>query len=177
MWIADVASLVSRQTGINWQRAADSAKAVGAQRMLHTGLRLASELLNARLPQGVRAAVQADPAAARLVRQAFGWLPRPVVCRRICSSAPHSACACAGVGSPPRLTCCGFLFPPQRKIGRKAASSVRIVCSMCFAVPSVLLANTAAARGTDPQRSAISSCNKKEPRTLTPSAHGSGSPR
>ena len=75
MWIADVASLVSRQTGINWQRAADSAKAVGAQRMLHTGLRLASELLNARLPQGVRAVVQADPAAARLVKQAFGWLP------------------------------------------------------------------------------------------------------
>ncbi len=39
MWIADVAALVSRQAGIDWERVADSAQAVGAERMLHTGLR------------------------------------------------------------------------------------------------------------------------------------------
>src|SRR5260370_10408956 len=60
MWIADVAALISRQTAIDWGRVTDSAKAVGAERMLHTGLRLATDLLKAQLPGEVLAAVQAD---------------------------------------------------------------------------------------------------------------------
>jgi len=75
MWIADVAALVSRQTGIDWQRVADSAQAVGAERMLHTGLRLASDLLQARLPDKVQATVEADVGAARLAEQSGKWLP------------------------------------------------------------------------------------------------------
>ncbi len=75
MWIADVAALVSRQTGIDWQRVADSAQAVGAERMLHTGLRLASDLLQARLPDKVQATVEADRVAARLAEQSGKWLP------------------------------------------------------------------------------------------------------
>src|SRR5713226_1331612 len=75
MWIADVAALASRQTGIDWQRVADSAKAVGAERMLHTGLRLACDLLRAQLPDKVYALVQADLAAARLAEQVCKWLP------------------------------------------------------------------------------------------------------
>jgi hypothetical protein len=75
MWIADVAALVSRQTGIDWQRVADLARAVGAERMLHTGLRLASDLLQARLPDKVQAMVQADAVAARLAEQTCKWLP------------------------------------------------------------------------------------------------------
>src|SRR6267378_1861195 len=75
MWIADVAALISRQTAINWERVADSAKAVGAERMLHTGLRLASDLLKAQLPGKVQAAVQADTAATRLAAQTRKWLP------------------------------------------------------------------------------------------------------
>src|SRR6266852_479568 len=75
MWIADVAALISRQTAINWERVADSAKAVGAERMLHTGLRLASDLLKAQLPRKVQAAVQADTAATRLAAQTRKWLP------------------------------------------------------------------------------------------------------
>jgi hypothetical protein len=75
MWIADVAAMVARQTGINWQRAADSAKAVGAERMLHTGLRLASDLLKARLPEKIRAAVHEDALAAGLTQQIHRWLP------------------------------------------------------------------------------------------------------
>src|SRR6202521_3726679 len=74
MWIADVAALVSRQTGIDWQRVADSAKAVGAERMVHTGLRLASDLLPARLPDKVQAMVEADAMAARLAEQSGKWL-------------------------------------------------------------------------------------------------------
>ena len=75
MWIADVAALVSRQTDIDWQRVADSAQAVGAERMLHTGLRLASDLLRARLPGKVQATVQADAVAAQLAEQSGKWLP------------------------------------------------------------------------------------------------------
>jgi len=75
MWIADVAALVSRQTGIDWQRVADSAKEVEAQRMLHTGLRLASDLFKARLPDKVLAMVRADSVAAGLAEQTCKWLP------------------------------------------------------------------------------------------------------
>ena len=75
MWIADVAALVSRQTGIDWQRVLDSAQAVGAERMLNTGLRLASDLLQARLPDKVQAMVEADRVAARLAEQSGKWLP------------------------------------------------------------------------------------------------------
>ncbi len=75
MWIADVAALVSRQSGIGWGRVADSAEAVGAERMLHGGLRLALDLLKAQLPDKVQAMVQADVAAARLAEQACKWLP------------------------------------------------------------------------------------------------------
>jgi hypothetical protein len=44
---------------------------------------------------------------------------------------------------------------------------------MCCAAPSVSLANTAAARGTDPQRSTFSLYSKEEPRVLRVSARGS----
>lgn len=74
MWIADVAGLLTRQTGIDWGRVAGSAKAIGAERMLHTGIRLASDLLGAPLPGKVRATVQADTAAARLADQVSKWL-------------------------------------------------------------------------------------------------------
>src|SRR6266446_1579218 len=75
MWIADVAALVSRQTDIDWERVADSARAVGAERMLRTGLRLASDLLRAPLPDKVQAAVQDDLIASRLALQVSKWLP------------------------------------------------------------------------------------------------------
>jgi hypothetical protein len=75
IWIADVAGLVSRQTSIDWQSATETAKEVGAERMLHTGLRLASDLLHARLPDAVLAAVEEDRGAAKLVERVRTWLP------------------------------------------------------------------------------------------------------
>src|SRR6266566_2151774 len=75
LWIADVAALVSRQTGIDWARVGSLAKAVGAERMLHTGLRLASDVLKAKLPEHVQAMVEADVAAARLAEETRQWLP------------------------------------------------------------------------------------------------------
>ncbi len=74
-WIADVAALVSRQTSIDWERAAASARAVGAEHLLHTGLRLAADVLHAPLPQKVAAAVQKDAVAAKLVARILRWLP------------------------------------------------------------------------------------------------------
>ena len=43
--------------------------------MLNTGLRLASDLLQARLPDNVQAMVKADGVAARLAEQSSKWLP------------------------------------------------------------------------------------------------------
>jgi hypothetical protein len=75
LWIADVAALVSRQTGMDWGRARASARAVGAEHLLHTGLRLATEVLHAHLPEDVSAVVQQDAVAAKLVAQILRWLP------------------------------------------------------------------------------------------------------
>ena len=73
-WIADVAALVTRQVGIDWQGAKETATKVGAERMLHTGLRLASDLLHARLPDTVLADVQRDIGAAKLATCVRTWL-------------------------------------------------------------------------------------------------------
>jgi hypothetical protein len=75
IWIADVAALVIRQSSIDWRRVAESAKEVGAERMLHTGLRLAKNLLRMPLPPETMAAVEADSQSARLAEQILRWLP------------------------------------------------------------------------------------------------------
>jgi hypothetical protein len=75
IWIADVAALVSRQSSMDWELAAESAQAVGAERMLHTGLCLAADLLNVQLPENVSARMREDRAAARLVKGILSWLP------------------------------------------------------------------------------------------------------
>jgi hypothetical protein len=75
MWIADVAALVSRQVNLDWDRAASSAREVGAERMLHVGLRLAATLLKLRLPDHVLEKVKSDKMAANLTGQILNWLP------------------------------------------------------------------------------------------------------
>ena len=74
-WIADVAGMVSQQASIDWKRARTSAKAVEANCLLDTGLRLAMDVLRAELPEPVAAGVRRDAAAARLAEQALRWLP------------------------------------------------------------------------------------------------------
>jgi Uncharacterised nucleotidyltransferase len=74
-WIADLAGMVSRQARIDWQRARTSAKAVEANCMLDTGLRLAMDVLRAELPEPIAAGVRGDAVAARLAGQALRWLP------------------------------------------------------------------------------------------------------
>jgi hypothetical protein len=75
MWIADVAAMVTRQRNLDWRRAMAAARETGAERMLHVGLTLAADILHARLPEEVAAAVRGDAGAARLVEKIKGWLP------------------------------------------------------------------------------------------------------
>ena len=75
IWIADVAALVNRQAGINWDRVTASAREVGAERMLHTGLQLAEDLLRMQLPSKVSGQIHGDTVATRLARQVQKWLP------------------------------------------------------------------------------------------------------
>lgn len=73
--VADVAALVTRQTGLNWERSFAAARAIGAERMLHTGLLLAGNLLHAALPQNVQARLQSDRSASQLAAKIATWLP------------------------------------------------------------------------------------------------------
>lgn len=75
IWIADVAGLVSRQTGIDWALASASARAVRAEHLLNTGLRLAADVLHTHLPEDVSAPVRQDAVAAKLVAGILRWLP------------------------------------------------------------------------------------------------------
>jgi hypothetical protein len=75
MWIADVAATVARQRGLDWEAAAGIAGRLGAQRIVHTGLLLAADLLNATLPLQVAERARADAGACLLVGKVQTWLP------------------------------------------------------------------------------------------------------
>lgn len=74
-WIADVAGLISRQTNLDWERAASIARTVQSETLLHTGMRLAADVLHAELPEAVSSRVRADTVAANLMTRALRWLP------------------------------------------------------------------------------------------------------
>jgi hypothetical protein len=73
-WIADVAALVTRQKDMDWQAVMKAAEQVGAERMLATGLCLASDLLHARLPDPVLRRLERDAGAAKLAASVRRWL-------------------------------------------------------------------------------------------------------
>ncbi|HTF45364.1 MAG TPA: nucleotidyltransferase family protein [Terriglobales bacterium] len=74
MWIADVGALVSRQSGLHWQRVNEAAREVGAERMVNTGLCLAGAVLGTSLPARALAMAGKDRVAKRLAEQVVGWL-------------------------------------------------------------------------------------------------------
>jgi hypothetical protein len=74
-WIADVAALVFRQPSMNWDEAARSAQKVGAETMLHAGLRLASSVFQIALPAAIMERVQGDSSAQKISERALAWLP------------------------------------------------------------------------------------------------------
>ena len=73
-YIADVAAFVSKQD-LDWAGVRSSAEEVGGERMLNVALRLAADVLDAPLPEGVAALVRRDRAAGSLVGQIMRWLP------------------------------------------------------------------------------------------------------
>jgi hypothetical protein len=75
MWIADVAALISRRAELRWRQAEQAAIEVGGETMLHGGLLLAAQVLQAPVPDAVLARARADAAAQRLSRQVLQWLP------------------------------------------------------------------------------------------------------
>ncbi len=73
--VADVAAFTARQTELNWERCFATARALGAGRMLRTGLLLARNLLRAPLPPQILDRLQKDSLAGRLATQIAAWLP------------------------------------------------------------------------------------------------------
>src|ERR1700733_12666874 len=73
--VADVAAFVARQTSLDWERSFATARSVGAERMMNTGLVLSRNLLGTTLPQNVQTRLQSDRSAWRLAAKIATWLP------------------------------------------------------------------------------------------------------
>jgi Uncharacterised nucleotidyltransferase len=66
-WIADISELLQRYPSLDWEATISRAEALDAERMLHTGLLLATGLLNAGVPDEIRRRLEADQAANEVV--------------------------------------------------------------------------------------------------------------
>ncbi|HYL09273.1 MAG TPA: nucleotidyltransferase family protein [Candidatus Acidoferrales bacterium] len=75
LWVADVAALVCREKGLDWDRAFSTAREAGAGRMLSLGLLLAAEVFQVKLPGEVEKVVRSDRGAARLAAEIARRLP------------------------------------------------------------------------------------------------------
>jgi hypothetical protein len=72
--ICDVAELIRARASMDWGRLFERARSLGGERMLSTGLFLASRLLGAPLPDIALERISADPVAQRLGGRAGGQL-------------------------------------------------------------------------------------------------------
>ena len=68
MWIADVAALISSGS-VSWDRAIEIAREVRAERILRLALRLAADVLGAKLPSPLGAEIRSDRAVGQLANQ------------------------------------------------------------------------------------------------------------
>jgi hypothetical protein len=74
MWIADVAALATRQS-LDWDRTVSAVREVQAERMLHVGLILATNVAGARLPAKVIDELSSDTPAVLIAAQIARRLP------------------------------------------------------------------------------------------------------
>ena len=77
MWIADVAALMWSLNPPDWNRAMAAAREVHAERIVRLGLRLASDLLGAKLSPQIESSVRADRTVAKLAAQIKASLASP----------------------------------------------------------------------------------------------------
>ncbi|HEX3560258.1 MAG TPA: nucleotidyltransferase family protein [Pyrinomonadaceae bacterium] len=68
-WVCDVAELLNSHPNLDWTHTLGLARNSHVERMLLLGLSLASELVDASLPEGVRRLARADAGVARLSRE------------------------------------------------------------------------------------------------------------
>lgn len=69
LWIADVAELIGRPRELNWDAAFRTAETLRVERMLHVGLALADDLLQAPMPEEIRKRVRGDREAISAARE------------------------------------------------------------------------------------------------------------
>ncbi len=68
-WVCDVSELIRVHRAMDWNRVMDQAKRAGMKRMLHLGLYLAIDLLQADIPQVMLDRVRSDQSVHKLARQ------------------------------------------------------------------------------------------------------------
>lgn len=80
-WVCDIAGLVDLYPDLDWKQVIAQARATGSERMLFLGLRLAADLLGAKVPDEVKNALASDPLVSQLsrdiVRHLFTLEPNP----------------------------------------------------------------------------------------------------
>ncbi len=67
--ISDIAALIQRQTNLNWQMIQENVEKLGIQRLFHTGLMLAKNLLDAPTPESIQSHAEQDYQAVLLYRK------------------------------------------------------------------------------------------------------------
>jgi Uncharacterised nucleotidyltransferase len=75
IWVSDVAAVTARHPEIDWAKVHGAVAEVGAQRILHVGVQLASLVLKTPVPSAIAAEIRHDRACEPLCRQIQGWLP------------------------------------------------------------------------------------------------------
>jgi hypothetical protein len=68
-WICDIAELIRIRNAMDWRTVMNQARALKSERMLLLGLYLANDLLEAPLPEEIKARVYSDPAVRSLAAQ------------------------------------------------------------------------------------------------------------
>lgn len=75
MWISDVAALLTGYSEIDWEKTQGAAKEVGAERMLHVGVRLAAGVFGMKLPEKIAQELRPDSGSTALCAEILMWLP------------------------------------------------------------------------------------------------------
>jgi hypothetical protein len=75
MWVADVAAMVTRCTRLDWKMVQESARAVGAERMVNVALQLVEDLLRSEIPAAAKERMKRDRGAKRVCERIKAWLP------------------------------------------------------------------------------------------------------